>query len=37
VLGWIIFDTVAMTIQLPSRRQEHLGEILASLPADQKQ
>jgi len=35
VLGWII-DTVAMTIQLPPRRQEHLGEILASLPADQK-
>jgi len=35
VLGWII-DTVAMTIQLPPHRQERLGEILASLPADQK-
>jgi len=35
VLSWII-DNVAMTIQLPPHRQEHLGEILASLPADQK-
>ena len=35
VLGWII-NTVDMTLHLPPRRVERLGEILASLPPTQK-
>ena len=35
VLGWII-DTVNMTIHLPDRRVERLGEILASIPVSQR-
>lgn len=35
VLGWII-DTVNLTISLPDRRVQRLGEILASIPPHQK-
>ena len=35
VLGWII-NTSSMTIELPPHRQERLGEILASIPSNQK-
>jgi len=35
VLGWVL-DTVAMTIELPSHRQERLQEILAGYQPNQK-
>ena len=35
VLGWVI-DTVNMTLHLPARRVERLGEILSSIPPTQK-
>jgi hypothetical protein len=35
VLGWII-NTIAMTIKLPPHRQAHLGELLQSIPLNQK-
>jgi hypothetical protein len=35
ILGWII-DSVAMTVTLPPRRLQRLGELLASIPPTQR-